>query len=81
MSIDVTAPPPDRATEFQPVQNAPETHNGTTLMVEAYAVLWAILLGWVYFMWKKQSSVEARIAGLEQAIERASKKPAAAFRD
>jgi len=74
MSLDALPPPQDRATTFQPVENAPEAHSGTTLLVEAYSVLWLILLGWIFMMWRKQSSVEARISGLEQAIDRASKK-------
>lgn len=77
MSIDAPPPPQDRATTFQPVENAPEAHNGTTLLVEAYSVLWLILMGWIFMIWRKQSSVDARISGLEQAIDRASKKSGA----
>ena len=40
-------------------------------MVEAYAVLWVILMGWIVLLWKKQSGLHARLDELEQAIDRA----------
>ena len=48
-----------------------EQHNGATLLIEAYAVLWVILMGWLVFQWRKQASLNTRLAGLEQAIEKA----------
>ena len=36
--------PEDRSTTFQPVEGGPEQHSGSTLLVEAYAVLWVILM-------------------------------------
>jgi uncharacterized protein HemX len=66
--------PDDRSATFQPVEGGTEQHNGATLLIEAYAVLWVILMGWVVFQWRKQASLNARLAGLEQAIDRATAK-------
>ena len=70
------SPPPspdDRSTTFQPVPvNAGEQRNGTTLLVEAYAVLWVILMAWLVLQWRKQASLGARLDELERAIDRAA---------
>ena len=66
--------PDDRSTTFQPVEGGTEQHSGATLLIEAYAVLWVILMGWLVFQWRKQASLNTRLAGLEQAIDRASAK-------
>jgi CcmD family protein len=77
MSLDPT-PVPDRATTFQPVEAGGEQHSGTTLMVEAYTVIWSLLLLWVFFMWKKQSTLNERLTELEVVIDRAAAKRAPA---
>jgi hypothetical protein len=64
----------DRATTFQPVEGGTEQHSGATLLVEAYAVLWVILMGWLVFQWRKQAALGARLDGLERAIDRAAAK-------
>jgi hypothetical protein len=66
--------PDDRSQTFQPVEGGPEQHSGSTLLVEAYAVLWVILMAWVLFMWRRQASLGARLEGLERAIDRAAAK-------
>jgi hypothetical protein len=80
-TADPTAPAPsgahspdDRATSFQPVEGGTEQHNGATLLIEAYAVLWVILMGWLVFQWRRQSALGARLEGLERAIDRAAAK-------
>jgi CcmD family protein len=66
--------PTDRSTAFQPVEGGTETHNGSTLMVEAYAVIWTILMVWLVLLWRKQNTINQRLDGLEQAIDRAAAK-------
>jgi hypothetical protein len=66
--------PDDRSTTFQAVQGGPEQHSGSTLLIEAYAVLWVILMAWVLFMWRRQAALGARLEGLERAIDRAAAK-------
>ena len=68
--------PTDRSTAFQPVEGGTETHNGSTLMVEAYAVIWTILMVWLVLLWRKQNTLNQRLDGLEQAIDRAATKQA-----
>ena len=60
----------DRSTTFQAVETGTEAHSGSTLMVEAYAVLWVILMGWIVLLWRKQSGLHARLDDLERAIDR-----------
>jgi hypothetical protein len=69
------APTPDeRSTTFQPVEGGTEQHSGATLLVEAYAVLWIILMAWLLFQWRRQASLGARLDDLERAIDRAASK-------
>ena len=74
-TADGTPTTPDgRATTFQAVEGGTEQHSGTTLLVEAYAVLWVILMGWLLLMWRRQATVGARLDELEKAIDRAAAK-------
>jgi hypothetical protein len=51
-----------------------EQYNGYTLMVEAYAAIWLVLMGWLVLLWRKQADLTHRVQGLEAAITRAEKK-------
>lgn len=64
--------PTDRATTFQAVEGGGETRSGETLLVEAYAVLWLILMGYVAWMWKRQGAITQRLGALEGALDRAA---------
>ncbi len=66
--------PDDRSTTFQAVEGGTETRSGATLMVEAYAVIWTILMVWLVMLWRKQSALSKRLDGLEAAIDRAAAK-------
>jgi hypothetical protein len=66
----------DRSTTFQGVDTGTETHSGSTLMVEAYAVLWVILMGWIVMLWRKQSVLHSRLDDLERAIDGADARAA-----
>ncbi|MBX3260855.1 MAG: CcmD family protein [Labilithrix sp.] len=68
----------DRATEFEAVEGTGEQFSGYTLLVEAYAAIWLILLVWLVFLWRKQADLAARVAGLEGALTRAEKRLAGA---
>jgi CcmD family protein len=72
-TTEPTQPSPDgRAADFKPVEGAPaEQYSGGALLVEAYAAIWLIIIAWLFFMWRKQSSLSARLDGLEAAIDRA----------
>ncbi len=64
--------PEGRATTFQPVEGGPEQHSGATLLVEAYVVLWLLLMGWLLLVWRRQKTVNGRLDDLERAIDRAA---------
>jgi len=61
-----------RATQFQAVEGGSETHSGNTLMVEAFTVLWVILMAWLFLLWRKQSTLNARIDELDRVLDRAA---------
>jgi hypothetical protein len=69
-----SATPDGRSTTFQAVEGGAETRSGSTLLVEAYAVLWLILMTWLVLLWRKQASLNARLDGLERALDRAATK-------
>jgi hypothetical protein len=48
------------------------------LLVSAYAVLWALLLLWVAFIWRKQGETNARLFDLERVLDKAAADKAAA---
>lgn len=75
MSNDPT-PASDRATEFTAVTETGEHFNGYTLLVEAYAALWLVLMAWLLVVWRKQASLSARVDGLESAVARAASRQA-----
>jgi CcmD family protein len=63
-----TAPskaPEDRSTEFVAVQGGNDGASAETLLVAAYLVMWAALLAFIFMTWRKQGTLEARIAKLE----------------
>ena len=75
-SIQPATAAEDRSTEFTAVDGNGEHYSGTTLLVEAYAALWLILMLWLALLWRKQVALTSRIAGLEGAIARAERKDA-----
>jgi hypothetical protein len=62
----------DRSTAFQPVEAGGEQRSGTTMMVEAYVLLWLALMGWLLTLWRRQARMSVRIDDLERAIDRAA---------
>jgi CcmD family protein len=60
--------PSARSTEFVAVQGGGETTSAATLLVTAYVVMWALLLGFVLLSWRRQGRVDARISELEKAL-------------
>jgi hypothetical protein len=64
--------PGGRSTSFEAVQGQSEHYSGEALLVSAYAILWAILLFWVAFVWRKQSALDRRLDSLEREIDKAA---------
>jgi hypothetical protein len=76
MKLELRDPPADpaqRGTEFRAVEGGGEMVSGGTLLVEAYAALWIILLGFLLVSWRRQSRIDARVADLERALARGAK--------
>jgi hypothetical protein len=67
------APPEGgRSTEFTAVDPNAEHFNGSALLVEAYAAIWLILIGWIFLLWRKQAGLAVRLDDLERTIDRAA---------
>ena len=65
--------PDSRGTTFVPVEGgSTEQHSGATLLIEAYAVLWIILMTWLFMLWRKQSTLHAKLDDLERTLDRAA---------
>lgn len=68
--------PEERAGEFRADPGGTETASAGTLLVAAYLVMWALLLGFVLLGWRRQNKVDARLAELERAVQGSAKPPA-----
>jgi CcmD family protein len=66
--------PESRSTEFVAVQGGQETTSAESLLVIAYLVMWALLLGFIFMTWRRQSRIEARIGELDRELKRATEK-------
>jgi hypothetical protein len=64
--------PDDRSTSFVAVEGGAESRSGELLLVEAYSVLWFILLVWVGLLWKKQSQLHRRLDDLDKVLDKAA---------
>jgi hypothetical protein len=65
--------PADRSTEFVAVQGGTEGTSAETLLVAAYLLMWAILLGFLFLTWRKQSRIETRLSDIDAALKRQPK--------
>lgn len=63
-----TASPADRSTEFVPVQGGSDSTSAGGLLVAAYVVMWALVVGFVVQGWRRQVKIDARIGDLERAL-------------
>jgi hypothetical protein len=68
---EVTPAPSARSQQFVPVEGGGETTSAEALLVAAYLVMWALLLGFVGLGWRRQGRVETRLGELEKAVGRA----------
>jgi len=68
----------DRATTFRPVEGGTQLASGETLLVEAYAAIWVIVFALILLSWRRQRGLEARVDGLQTALDKARAAEAAA---
>jgi hypothetical protein len=64
----VSKDPDARSTEFVAVTGGGETTSAAGLLIGAYLVMWALLLGFIFLSWRRQSRVDMRIVELEKAL-------------
>lgn len=65
--------PADRSTEFVAVQGGSESTSAEVLLVAAYLIMWAILLGFLFLTWRKQNRIETRLSELDGELRRRAK--------
>lgn len=58
----------DRGTAFRAIEGGGEMQSGEKLLVEAYAALWLILFGLILISWRRQKTIDARVAVLEHEL-------------
>ena len=67
------ATPEERAQEFKPVQGGSDTASAGSLLVAAYIVMRAILMGFLVLSWRRGQRLATRIGDLEKSLDRAEK--------
>ncbi len=74
MSTETMQPraPEDRSTEFVPVQGGSDGASAGTLLVAAYVVMWAVLLGFVLLTWRRLSATDRRLSELHERLQKGS---------
>jgi hypothetical protein len=61
--------PESRSTEFVPVTGGPqETSSAEALLITAYVLMWAILMGFLFLTFRRQAAVDKRLGELERSV-------------
>lgn len=59
----------DRSQEFKAVTGgATETSSAEGLLIAAYVMMWAILMGFLFITFRRQAAVDKRLTDLEKAL-------------
>jgi CcmD family protein len=59
----------DRAQEFKAVTGGNnETSSAEGLLITAYVLMWAILMGFLFVTFRRQAAVDKRLSDLERAL-------------
>jgi hypothetical protein len=64
--------PEGRSSEFVAVDAGTEQYSGAKLLVVSYVFVWALLMAWIFLLWRKQQALGQRLDGLEAALDRAA---------
>jgi hypothetical protein len=63
----------ERSQEFRPVTGgATETSSAAGLLIAAYILMWAILMGFLFLTFRRQAAVDKRLGELERALPKRS---------
>jgi len=58
-----------RSQEFRPVTGGPtQTSSAEALLITAYVLMWAILMGFLFATFRRQAAVDKRLGELERAL-------------
>ena len=59
----------ERSQEFRPVTGGTsETSSAAGLLITAYVLMWAILMGFLFLTFRRQAAVDKRLGELERAL-------------
>jgi len=59
----------DRSQEFKAVSgSSTETSSAEGLLIAAYVMMWAILMGFLFITFRRQAAVDKRLSDLERAL-------------
>ena len=59
----------DRSQEFKPVTGGNgETSSAAGLLIAAYVLMWAVLMGFLLITFRRQAAVDKRLGDLERAL-------------
>jgi hypothetical protein len=65
--------PESRSQEFVPVTGGPtETSSAEALLITAYVLMWAILMGFLFVTFRRQAAVDKRMTELERSLSKRS---------
>jgi hypothetical protein len=66
--------PADRSTVFVPVgpDEQRETSSAEGLLITAYVLMWAVLMGFLFQTFRRQAAVDKRLGDLERALPKRS---------
>ena len=65
--------PESRSQEFVPVTGGPtETSSAEGLLITAYVLMWAILMGFLFVTFRRQAAVDKRLGELERSLSKRS---------
>ena len=59
----------ERSQEFKPVTGGPsDTTSAEAMLIAAYVLMWAILMGFLLLTFRRQAAVDKRLGELEKAL-------------
>jgi CcmD family protein len=58
----------DRRDQFVPVQGGTQSTSAAQMLVIAYALMWLLVLFFVYLTWRRQGALDQRLSELERAL-------------
>jgi hypothetical protein len=73
---DTTPSGAPRVTEFSAGSAGQDPMRNFGFTVTAYALIWAMLVGFWLLSWRRQRALEARLGEVERSLEKAGREPA-----